>query len=93
MTIRVLDPTFEESSATAAMPDRLTSLAGCSVALLDNGKPRGCEFFDCVEEILRSQYGVVNVLRFKKPDSSRPAPVDVIAAASRCHAVISGVGD
>ena len=93
MTIRVLDPTFEESISTAAVPDRLTSLTGCSVGLLDNGKQRGREFFDYLDEILRSQFGVANVLRFKKPDASRPAPVDVIAAASRCDAVISGVGD
>jgi hypothetical protein len=93
MTIRVLDPTFEESITTAARPDRLTSLAGSSVGLLDNGKPKGREFFDYVEEILRSEYGVANVLRFRKPDASRPASDDMIAAASRCDAVISGVGD
>jgi len=93
MTIRVLDPTFEEFILTVATPSRLTSLTGCSIGLLDNGKPKGREFFDHIEQILRTQYGVTNVLRFKKPDASRPAPAEMIAAASGCDAVISGVGD
>ena len=93
MTIRVLDPTFEESVSTVPAPDRLTSLRDISVALVDNGKPKGLEFFDHIEQILRSAYGVTNVLRFKKPDASRPAPPEIIAAASQCDAVISGVGD
>ena len=93
MTIRVLDPTFEESVSTVVTRSRLKSLNGCSVGLLDNGKPNSREFFDHVERILRSEHGVKNVLRFTKPDSSRPAPPEIIAEASRCDAVISGVGD
>ena len=93
MTIRVLDPTFEDLVSMVASPNRLTSLTGCSVGLLDNGKPNAREFFDYLEHILRSQYGVATVLRFAKPDASRPAPPDLIAAASRSDVVISGVGD
>ena len=93
MTIRVLDPTFEESISTVVMPSGLASLTGRSIGLLDNGKPKGRDFFAQMEQILRSQYGVTNILRFKKPDASRPAPAEMIAAASRCDAVISGVGD
>jgi hypothetical protein len=93
MTLRVLDPTFEESISISVAPNRLTSLRGCSIGLLDNGKTNGREFFDHIERILRSEYGVTNVLRFEKPDASRPAPPDIIAAVSRCDAVISGVGD
>jgi len=93
MTICVLDPSFEESISTVVTPKRPKSLAGTSIGLLDNGKPKGREFFDHIEQILRSEYAVANVLRLEKPDSSRPAPSDVIAAVSRCDAVISGVGD
>ncbi len=93
MTIRVLDPTFEESISPVVTPGRLTSFTGCSIAFLDNGKPNGREFFDHIEQILRSKYGVTNVLRFKKSDASRPAPSEMIAAVSQCDAVISGVGD
>ncbi len=93
MTIRVLDPTFEDAILTVGESDCLASFAEHSIALLDNGKVNGREFFDHIEQILRSEYGVANVLRFEKADASRPAPAEMIAAAVRCDAVISGVGD
>jgi hypothetical protein len=42
---------------------------------------------------LRSQHGVANILRFKKPDASRPAPPEVMADMKFCQAMISAVGD
>ena len=93
MRLRVLDPTGEDMALTAARPERLTSLAGGTVGLLDNGKIRVRELLDHVEEMLRSQYGVVHVLRLKKPDFTRPAPAQVVAALASCQAVISAVGD
>ena len=93
MPMRVLDPTFEEAAVTSARPARLASLAGRTVGLLDNGKIRVRELLDSVEEELRSRYGVARVLRFKKPDASRPAPPEVLAAMGSCEAVISAVGD
>ena len=93
MRLRVLDPTFEETALTAARPGRLTSLAGGTIGLLDNGKIRVRELLDHVEEMLRSQYGVAHVLRLKKPDFMRPAPAEVVAALAPCAAVITAVGD
>jgi hypothetical protein len=93
MSLRVLDPTGEDMPLTAATPERLTSLAGGTIGLLDNGKIRVRELLDHVEERLRSQYGVAHVLRLKKPDFTRPAPAEVIAALASCEAVISAVGD
>src|SRR5437667_9482726 len=93
MTIRVLDPSFEESISTVVTPKRLKSLTGSSIGLLDNGKPNGREFFDHIEQSLRSEYAVSNVLRSEQPDASRTAPADIIAAVSRCDAGISAVGD
>lgn len=72
---------------------RLASLQGRTVGLLDNGKIRVRELLDHVEEMLRSQYGVAQVLRFRKPDASRPAPPEVMADLKRCEAIISAVGD
>lgn len=89
----VLDPTFEESAVTVASPRRLASLAGRTVGLLDNGKLRVHELLDHIEAMLRSQHGVAQILRFKKPDASRPAPPEVMADLKRCEVVISAVGD
>jgi hypothetical protein len=91
--MRVLDPTFEDAAVTATGPRRLASLAGRTVGLLDNGKIRVHELLNYVEEMLRSQHGVAQVLRVKKPDASRPAPPEVMADLQRCEAVISAVGD
>jgi hypothetical protein len=93
MPMRVLDPTFEDAAMTAAGPRRLASLAGRTVGLLDNGKIRVHKLLDYVEEMLRSQHGVAQILRAKKPDASRPAPPEVMADLRRCEVVISGVGD
>jgi hypothetical protein len=93
MSMRVLDPTFDDNTLTAPRPERLAALQGCTIGLLDNGKIRVYELLNHVEEILRSQYGVTNVVRFKKPDASRPAPAEVIADMQHCDAVISAVGD
>jgi len=93
MSLRVLDPTAEEAMHTATSPARLTTLSGRTIGLLDNGKIRVRELLDHVEAMLRSQYGVAQVLRVKKPDASRPAPPEVIADMQRCEAIISAVGD
>jgi hypothetical protein len=91
--MRVLDPTFDEAARTATRPERLATLEGRTVGLLDNGKIRVYELLNHIEEILRTQYGVMHVVRFKKPDASRPAPAELIADMQQCDAVISAVGD
>jgi hypothetical protein len=93
MTIRVLDPTSEELVATSQTAARLTSLQGSTIGLLDNGKIRAHELLNFIETILRTEHGVADVLRFKKPDASRPVPSEVLAEMKVCDAVISAVGD
>ena len=93
MSIRVFDPTAEDAAPTTTGTRRLASLQGRTIGLLDNGKFHVRELLDHVEELLRSQYGVAQVWRFRKPDASRPAPPAVIARMTGCDAVISAVGD
>ena len=93
MSMRVLDPTAEDVTATSALTARLISLQGRTIGLLDNGKIRVHELLDHMEALLRSQYGVAQVLRFTKPDASRPAPAEVVADMKQCDAIISAVGD
>jgi hypothetical protein len=93
MSIRVLDPTFEEMVATSQTTARLTSLQGRVIGLLDNGKIRVHELLNFMETILRREHGVAKVVRFKKPDASRPVPSEVLAEMQACDAVISAVGD
>ena len=93
MRIRVLDPTVETVPTKAVATTRLTSLAGRTIGLLDNGKINVRALLDHMERKLRAQYGVHDVVRLRKPDFSRPAPASVLAALQGCDAVISAVGD
>lgn len=93
MGIRVFDPTAEDTPAASPGAPRLTSLAGCTVALLDNGKFHARTLLDHVETLLRTRFGVAQVLRLRKPDASRPAPPELLAAMQGCDALISAVGD
>jgi len=93
MSIRVFDPTAEDAAPTTTGTRRLVSLQGRTIGLLDNGKFHVRELLDHVEEMLRSQYGVTQVWRLRKPDASRPAPPAVMADMQRCEAIISAVGD
>jgi hypothetical protein len=93
MAICVLDPTFEEAVAINHRVARLSSLAGRTVGLLDNGKLRVHELFNELEALLRTEHGVAQVVRLTKPDASRPMPSEVLAAMQACDAIISGVGD
>ena len=51
MSIRVLDPTFDDATTATARPDRLATLHGRTIGLLDNGKIRVYELLNYVEEI------------------------------------------
>lgn len=93
MRIRVYDPTSEEATTSATALARLESLAGRTIGLLDNGKIRVHELLNHIEELLYAQHGVAQVLRFKKPDASRPAPAEVLADMQQCDVVIAAVGD
>ncbi len=93
MTLRVLDPTFDDDQATQATAARLSTLTGRTVGLLDNGKLNVDILLNHVEALLRSQYGVSTVMRLHKPDASRPAPDEVARAFVACDALISAVGD
>ena len=93
MSIRVLDPTAEIDSGLADNMARLNSFKGRTIGLLDNGKIRVHELLNEMEDIFVSQYGVAQVMRFKKPDASRPAPAEVVAEMKQCDAIVSAVGD
>jgi hypothetical protein len=93
MSMRVLNPTFEEATTAANAVGKLSTLAGCTVGLLDNSKINVSKILDYAEELLRTHHGVKTTVRFRKPDASRPAPVEVFTAAQECDAFISAVGD
>lgn len=91
MTI-LLDPTAERSPASRQITDRLDSLDGVTVGLLDISKPRGDIFLDTLETLLGSRGAVIR--RYAKPTFAKPAPIDLRARiAEECGAVIEALAD
>ena len=93
MTLRVLDPRQFAEGEPASMAPPLRSLEGAVVGLLDNAKIGTRGFYDHLEAILRTRYGVREVIRRRKPDSSRPVPDAILGELSAADAIVSGVGD
>jgi len=93
VTIRTLNPTYEEVVAPRGEAPRLVSLKGATVGLLDNSKRCATHFLNYVEEILRADHEVFDVVRWEKSNVSAPAPDDVMARLVDCDAMITAMGD
>ena len=93
MDDRFVSPRDETLVTRKPRAPRLSSLEGTTIGLLDISKPRGREFLDRLESLLR-EHGVAEVHRYVKPTFTRVAPDEVIAAAtSRCDAVVEALAD
>jgi hypothetical protein len=91
MTI-LLDPTNERVPAERERAARLRSIEGAKIGLLDIAKARGDVFLDRVESQLTERGA--QVLRFKKPTFTKPAPIDLRhEIAQQCDAVVEALAD
>ena len=90
----LLDPTDKVERSQRDFAPRLDSLAGTTIGLLDISKAKGAFFLDRVEEVLREEYGVKEVLRRMKPTVTRPASEPLrVELRERCDAVIEALSD
>ena len=92
MTLRVLDPRLDPEGEATHMAPALASLDGALVALLDNAKIGTARFYDQVETLLR-KHGAREIVRRRKPDSSRPVPRAMLDELAQADAIVSGIGD
>ncbi len=91
-TLSVLDPTSEDRSPEIQLSERIKSIEGSIIGLLDISKPRGDVFLNQLEKRL-TEHGAT-VLRFMKPTFTKPAPVDLrYEISSKCDAVIEALAD
>ena len=93
MPLRVLDPRLFAEGEPVRMAPALGKLEGAVVGLLDNAKIGTARFYDHVEELLRTRYGVREFIRRRKPDASRPVPEAMLGELSAADAIVSAVGD
>lgn len=92
MTIQVLDPRLDPEREPLVRAPALATLAGATIALLDNAKIGTATVYDHLETLLRGR-GVREVLRRRKPDTSRPVPAGMLAELAAADALVSGIGD
>ena len=88
----VMDPTSERNPAIRERLPRPKTLEGLKVGLLDISKMKGDVFLDRLEELLGKRGA--DVLRFKKPTFTKPAPIDLRQKiAVQCDAVVEALAD
>jgi hypothetical protein len=92
MTIRVLDPRLDPDLEPLVLAPAVTSLEGATIGLLDNAKIGTAWFYDRLEALLRER-GVREIVRRRKPDSSRPVPRAMLDELAQADAIVSGIGD
>ena len=92
MTIRVLDPRLDPEREPLVLAPALPSLEGATIGLLDNAKIGTARFYDRLETLLRKK-GVREIVRRRKPDSSRPVPRAMLDELAQADAIVSGIGD
>ena len=89
-----LDPTDQVERGQKSFAPRLDTLVGKTVGLLDINKSKGVYFLDRVEEVLREQYGVKEVLRRKKVSAGKIASEQLKQdLRENCDAVIEALSD
>jgi hypothetical protein len=93
MGLRVLDPRLSAEGEAIRMAPPLRAMDGAIIGLLDNGKIGTARFYDHMEDLLRSRFGVREFIRRRKPDLSRPVPPELLGALSSADAIVSGLGD
>ena len=88
----ILDPTSERRPAVRERLPRPTTLLGLKVGLLDIAKMKGDVFLDRLEGLMADRGA--EVLRFKKPTFTKPAPIDLRQQiAVQCDAVVEALAD
>ena len=91
--LRVLDPRLSAEGEALQMAPALASLQGAVIGLIDNAKIGTERLYDHLADILKTQYGVREFIRRRKPDASRPVPDDMLGQMASADAIISGIGD
>ena len=92
--IVVIDPAAEDSTKAIALAERLHSLAGSRIGLIDNAKHMASEVLDEVQALLESRYRAASFIRYRKANASIPTPPDALASlAQSCDAIVHGVAD
>lgn len=91
--IYVLNPSGSSQVANVERARRPRELDGLVVGFLDNTKNNTDRILAGLEEAMKAGYGVTSFMTVKET-SNRPADPNLLASmASRCHVLVTGIGD
>lgn len=93
MKYRVLDPTSEAEAIITTLAPRLDSLAGKIVGVISNGKEGTRGFFRHLEDLLRSELNVADVIHRVKSNYSAPADAAIMSDVVNWDLAVTGIGD
>ena len=89
----LVNPLDERSRDRQPAAPRLDGLEGKTLALLDISKPRGKEFLDRLEQLLKKRYRGSRIVREIKPTYTRPAPAALLERLAFVDGVIEALAD
>ncbi len=89
----LVNPLDERTEGRQSPAPRLDSLEGKTLALLDISKPRGKEFLDRLERLLKERYRVSRIVREVKPTYTKPAPGALVERLGFVDGVIEALAD
>ena len=93
MDLEVLDPTNETIPPIGQPAPRLSTLIGKTVGFISNGKEGTKGFFAYLEQMLRAEFGVADVITRVKANFSAPAEASIAAEITQWDTAVSGIGD
>ena len=89
----LIDPRDERRPEDARPADRLRSLAGRVVGLIDISKPGGSVFLDRLAGRLERDLGVARIKRTTKPTFSKLSPQSLLDEIRDAEAVVLALAD
>jgi hypothetical protein len=92
-TLKMLDPRASVTLKDRPLVPGLDTLEGKVIGIIDNGQANSTTMFQELAKLLQEKYRPAKVLFKTKPTHMQGAPKAIMEEfASRCDAVISGLG-
>ena len=92
--IPVMDPRGATPSTSVPMALRPPNLDGVILGLVDNTKINAGKLLDRLSYLLEEEAPDARIVRFSKPDATRPAPPDLVKQITEeCDAAVLAIGD
>jgi hypothetical protein len=93
-TIQILDPCPEEIPEERGLSERIPTLEGKTIGLLENRKYHADTFLLELQKVLEKDYGARKIVYARKFTFSAPCADETInTLVEQCDAVIHGIAD